>query len=148
MTSSDRKAVLMPEKSKAGIIVHHSYGKSKVRLTKVSRQPDRHELKELNVDIALEGDFEETYTTGDNARIVATDSMKNTVYVLAAEHPLDDIESFAKTLAAHFIQKYEHVQKATINIAEDLWQRILLKGEAHAHAFVSAGAEKRVTKVV
>ena len=30
-------------------IVHHSYGKSRVRLTKVTRHPDRHDLKEISV---------------------------------------------------------------------------------------------------
>ncbi len=147
MTSSDRKALVTPDKRKAGVIVQHTYGKSKVRLTKVSRRADRHDLEELCVDISLAGDFEETYTTGDNSRIVATDSMKNTVYLLAAEHPLNDIESFGTALAAHFIKTYSHVEKATVSIAQDLWQRIHVEGNPHTHAFVGAGPEKRIARI-
>ena len=36
-----------------GAISHHSYGKSRVRLTKVTRHPDRHHLVEVSVDIVL-----------------------------------------------------------------------------------------------
>src|SRR2546430_9713632 len=37
-------------------LTYHSYGKSAVRLTKVKRLPDRHELIELEVAIELSGD--------------------------------------------------------------------------------------------
>jgi urate oxidase len=147
MTSSETKTVCAPEKKRAGVILRHSYGKSKVRLTKVSRHADKHDLKELCVDISLEGDFVETYTTGENTRIVATDSMKNTVYVLAAEHPVLSIESFALDLAKHFLNTYPNVDKATVDIAEELWQRIVINGKAHPYAFAGAGPEKRTTHV-
>jgi len=65
---------------------HNSYGKSSVRLTKVIRTQQRHELMEMSVDVLLEGDFAESYLTGDNRKLIATDSMKNTVYVLAKEN--------------------------------------------------------------
>jgi urate oxidase len=74
----------------------NSYGKSLVRLTKVTRKKDRHELKEIAVDICLEGAFEEAYTRGDNSMVVPTDTMKNTVYALASKHELADIEGFAR----------------------------------------------------
>ena len=71
-----------------------SYGKSNVRLTKVTRHADRHDLVELAIDVQLEGDFAASYLSGDNRKVVATDSMRNTVYALAADHPLVDPESF------------------------------------------------------
>jgi urate oxidase len=144
MSSSDRKVAVMPDKSKKhGMLVQHFYGKSRVRMTKLSRRPDRHELLELSVDINLEGKFEDTFITGDNSLVVATDSMKNTVYVLGAKHDFDSIEDFAKILSAHFLQQYLHVEGANISITEDLWQRIDLDGKPHQHAFFGAGAEKR-----
>ena len=78
------------------------YGKSSVRLTKVTRKADRHELMELAVDVALEGDFSESYLVGDNRRVVATDTMKNTVYALAADHGLSDPESFCVSSPSDF----------------------------------------------
>lgn len=124
-----------------------SYGKSSVRLTKVTRHADRHELKEFAVDVALEGDFSESYLVGDNARVVATDTMKNTVYGLAVDHPLVDPESFALDLATHFVNRNSHVTAANVRIAETPWKRIDHGGTPHRHSFVGAGNEKRTCRV-
>src|SRR6185312_2687891 len=40
-------------------------------------------LSPNKVRVLLEGDFETSYTHGDNSKVVATDTMKNTVYILA-----------------------------------------------------------------
>src|SRR6516165_9292056 len=102
----------------SAVLTHHAYGKSQIRLTKVLRHAGRHELKELCIDIQLTGDFAASYTRGDNSRIVATDTMKNTVYVLAKDHPLTDIESFGQALAEHFLTTYPHVATAAIHLVE------------------------------
>ena len=127
-------------------LTHQTYGKSRVRLTKVSRGGDRHDVKELSVEVALEGDFDSAYTAGDNSSIVATDSMKNTVYALAADHPLQSIEPFALALAKHFSNKYPQVATATITVIEDRWHRLATENNPadHPHAFVAGSAEKRV----
>ncbi|MBU6454179.1 MAG: urate oxidase [Cyanobacteria bacterium REEB67] len=131
----------------SSVLSHNAYGKSGIRLTKVSRHADRQDFKEMTVNIQLEGDFAQSYTTGDNTAIVATDSMKNTVYALAAKNDLNDIESFARLLAEHFLQKYAHVSQSNVHIVEDLWQRIESGGKPHAHSFVGGGSEKRVATV-
>jgi len=128
-------------------LTHNAYGKSGVRLTKVTRHSDRQDFKEITVNVQLEGDFALSYTKGDNSKVVATDSMKNTVYALAADHPLEDIESFGQTLAKHFLDKYPQVTGCGVHIVEHLWQRIVSGGKLHAHSFVSAGDEKRSTTV-
>jgi urate oxidase len=124
-------------------LVHNSYGKSAVRLTKVTRLADRHELAELTVNIRLEGNFARSYTQGDNSAVVATDSMKNTVYVLAKQHPVDSPESFALHLAGHFVQTYGQVRRAQVEIEQSSWRRIDVAGEPHPTAFVSEGSEVR-----
>jgi urate oxidase len=58
-------------------------GKDKVKLLKVHRDPwdsKRQSVVELTVQILLEGDIEKSYTKADNSVVVATDTMKNTVY--------------------------------------------------------------------
>lgn len=129
-------------------IASQSYGKSRVRLTKVTRHPDRHDLAELAVDILLEGAFEPSYTSGDNTAVIATDTMKNTVYALAASHPLDSPESFAAALADHFVTGKEQVTAATVEIEEAAWERIVDRsGSPHRHAFVAAGGGRRTCRV-
>jgi urate oxidase len=129
-------------------ISRHSYGKSRVRLSKVTRHPDRHDLKEIAVDIVLEGDFEASYLSGDNRTIVPTDTMKNTVYGVAAGHPLDSIESFGLALVTHFLNRHPHVSAATVGIEEASWRRIEgADGSQHPHAFIAGGAARRTCRV-
>src|SRR5436305_2448526 len=101
------------------VLSHNAYGKSRVRLTKVQRQPDRHDLFEWSIDMQLTGDFAAAYMAGDNRQVVATDTMKNIVYALAADHTLTSPEAFALVLSRHFLDSYSQVQSTTIAIHVD-----------------------------
>src|SRR5262249_55528413 len=131
----------------SSVLARNAYGKSQVRLTKVTRHLDGHDLKEVDVTIQLEGDFAASFTHGDNTLVVPTDTMKNTVYILAKNHPLQDIESFGQALAQHFLSNYGHVTRATVNTAEQPWQRMVVNGRAHPHAFIHTGGERRICTV-
>src|SRR5947207_2515710 len=91
------------------VLGENSYGKSRVRLMQVNKHRDRHDLKELNVAIQLQGDFATAHTAGDNTNILPTDTMKNTVYALAKEEPVEDPEIFGLKLAAHFLDTQKQV---------------------------------------
>ncbi len=129
------------------ILADNRYGKSDVRLVTVRRGPERHELKDVTLAIRLEGDFAAVYTEGDNSGVVATDTMKNTVYALAAEHPFDDLEDFGLVLSDHLIRTDRHVKSARVELVEHLWERIESGGAPHPHAFRRAGAECRTAVV-
>jgi urate oxidase len=126
---------------------HDSYGKSSIRLTRVTRHPDRHYLKELYVDVRLEGDFASSYLQGDNSKVIATDTMKNTVYVLAKTHGVSAIEDFGATVAGHFLQTYAHVSSAAVTVVEKPWTRLTVDGREHPHAFCGGGSERRMCTV-
>jgi len=132
----------------AVVLTENAYGKSRVRLTKVMRHPDRHELIEWNVALRLEGDFLPAYIEGDNRQVVATDTMKNTVYVLAHEHPATSPEEFAVHLAEHFLNRYAQVTTADIHVEEQGWQRMTVKGQPHSHAFQGQGPAVRTAHAV
>lgn len=127
-------------------LVRNSYGKSRVRLVKVRRADGRHELTDIDVDIELEGDFDDAYTLGDNSKVLPTDTMKNTVYALAKGHPVEPIEGFGVLLAEHFLGK-AHTRRARVSIAENVWSRIDAGGAPHRHAFLRAGAERRTAEI-
>ena len=81
-------------------LVDNNYGKSRVRLIKVSRRGEWHELQNINVKIAFEGDFDDIHLEGDNSKCLPTDTMKNTVYALAAQtERIEEIETFGLRLA-------------------------------------------------
>ncbi|WP_433937293.1 factor-independent urate hydroxylase [Sorangium cellulosum] len=127
-------------------LVRNSYGKSRVRLVKVRRAEGRHELTDIDVDIELEGDFDDAYTQGDNGKVLPTDTMKNTVYALAKGHPVEPIEDFGVLLAEHFLGK-GHARRARVAIAEKVWSRIDAGGAPHRHAFLRAGGERRTAEI-
>ena len=122
------------------------YGKSAIRLVKVIRGPDRHHLRDLTVAIALEGDFGAAHTEGDNTHVVATDTMKNTVYALAPEHLTGPIELFGRALAEHFLVSSQ-VARSTVSIREHRWLPIPTDGGPARDAFLRAGDFTRTTTV-
>jgi urate oxidase len=117
------------------VLTKHSYGKSRIRLTKVTRLADRHEVRELTVEIELEGEFAESYTKGDNRLVIPTDTLKNVAYALAREHPLESIEDFGAAVGEHFLAHHAHVAKATVRVNEQPLERISVAGSEHPHAF-------------
>ena len=123
------------------------YGKSGIRLVKLVRNSDRHELKDLTVAIAFEGDFETVHTAGDNAPVLPTDTMKNTVYALAKQHSLEHIEAFGLALGDHFIAANPQVSRVVVEIRERMWERLDAgKGPAPT-SFLGSRAEARTASV-
>lgn len=124
------------------------YGKDRVRVLRVRRGADGvHEVYEVDVSVSLEGDFADTYLTGDNAKVVATDTMKNTVQVLAQRH-LDAVpEGFALALGDHFLGRYAQIERVRVEIAVRPWDRYAPGGEAHPHTFVGRTSGTPFTRV-
>lgn len=125
----------------------NGYGKSRVRLVKVSRSDGRHELRDLTVSIRLEGEFQDAHVRGDNRDVLPTDTMKNTVYALARQTEIDAIEDFAQVLATHFLPDNRAVTRARVTVREHGWYRIPVEGRAHPHAFVRGSDEADLATV-
>ena len=111
------------------------------------RRSDRHDLRDLTVAIAFSGDYDESYTAGDNRQVLPTDTMKNTVYALAAQQPVREPESFGLALARHFLERNERLRRVRVDLTEQLWGRISSGGREHGDAFVRAAAESRTAAV-
>lgn len=123
-------------------VLFQSYGKSQVRVSHIRRDGDQHQFIELTCSIELAGDFDAAYTAGDNASVVPTDTMKNTVYVLARRHGIESLEAFTTLLAEHFLQTYSQVEMTTVHCEETHWERITLDGKPHPHAFTGGNSER------
>jgi urate oxidase len=123
------------------VLSEGGYGKSEIRLVKVTRRPDGHDLHDVTVDVGLEGDFEAAYVDGDNTGLLATDTMRNVVYALAKEDPLQDIESFGARLVKHFLEAGPGVTRVRIHLVEHPWNRL------QEHAFQRGGGGNRVATV-
>lgn len=130
------------------VLARNDYGKSRVRLLRVTRKENHHEIKELTLTILFEGDFESAHTKGDNSKILATDTMKNTVYVLAKEYPSEQIEEFALHLIDHFLTYNLQVSKVRIDVVEHPWARLPMGGKPHRSAFTRSTNEKRTATLI
>lgn len=132
-------------------LISNNYGKSRVRIVKVTRNGERHDLIEISVDIQLKGNFERVHTEGDNSNVLPTDTMKNTVYVLAKKHAFPSIEEFGMILADHFLKAHPDITSTTISLHETPWKRINSikdgKQEPHPFSFVHGGNERQTTTV-
>src|SRR6266853_5655561 len=122
------------------ILAADTYGKSRVRLIKLARRADRHDLKEITFEILFRGDFASCYETGDNSKILPTDTIKNTVYALARKHDIVSIEEFARVLIEHFLKNNPQVSEVRVGMTEHLWTRI-------APATFTRDAQKRTAAV-
>ena len=115
---------------------------------KVSRRGDWHELQNINVKVSFEGDFDDIHLQGDNSKCMPTDTMKNTVYALAAQtEEIEEIESFGLRLARHFLTENEQVSLVSIDIIEYPYTRISIDRGSHPHSFTKNEGEKRTTAI-
>lgn len=103
-------------------------------------------MKDMTVAIQLSGEFKQAYSDGDNRLILPTDTMKNTVYVLARQSPIGEIERFAARLANHFLQRNPHVMRVRVSVSEKMWLGIGGNGSPK-DAFQMAGSECRTVNV-
>jgi urate oxidase len=79
--------------------------------------------------------------------VVATDSIKNTIFILAKQNPVTPPELFGSVLGTHFIEKYQHIHVAHVNIITHRWTRMTIDGKPHPHSFLRDGAETRNVQV-
>lgn len=132
-------------------LIDSSYGKTNVKFLKVKRDkknPKVQEVLQANCQVLLRGDFDVSYTEADNAPIVPTDTVKNTILIEAKNTEVWPIERFAAHLAKHFTTKYSHVSGVEVNIIQDIWDKYEVNGKLHDHSFTHRGPETRRTNLV
>lgn len=75
--------------------------------------------------------------------MVATDSIKNTIYIKAKEHPVNPPELYASLLGSHFLDRYAHMNAANVTVVQHRWTRLSVDGKPHPHSFVRDSEETR-----
>lgn len=125
------------------------YGKDNVRVYKVHRDQKTgvQTVVEMTVCVLLEGEIDTSYTKADNSVIVATDSIKNTIFILAKQHPVTPPELFGSIIGTHFINTYKHIHVAHTSIITHRWTRLNVDGKPHPHSFIRDSEETRNVQV-
>jgi urate oxidase len=124
------------------------YGKSRVRLSRITRRGDRHDFNEWSVRVLLHGDFDTSFTEADNSKLLPTDTMKNTVYSIARGSKAVTIEEFAMELGDYLLGNNPQVAKASVEVEERAWERIVIDGEPEATTFKLGGPELATVRAV
>ena len=120
------------------VLGKNQYGKAEVRLVKITRDTDRHEIEDLNVTSQLHGDFTKAHIDGDNGLVVPTDTQKNTVYGLARDG-VGAVEDFLVRLGNHFTGEFDWITGGRWAAEQYFWDRI----NDHDHAFSRNKSEVR-----
>jgi urate oxidase len=123
------------------------YGKSRVRLMRLTKYFSHHDLDEWTVQILLTGDFDSAHTLGDNSKILPTDTMKNTIYFVARESKSDSMEAYAEELIYYILTRNPQVSSAEVVIESTLWKRLTVDGKPFPTAFMR-GSDERQTATV
>lgn len=127
-----------------------TYGKDNVKFLKVKKDrsnPKLQQIMEATVKVLLRGNFDVSYTEADNSPIVPTDTVKNTVLVLAKTNDTWPSEKFAAKLALHFTAKYSHISGVSVQIYQDRWVKFDVDGTSSLHSFVHQGPEKKIVEL-
>ncbi len=124
------------------------YGKSRVRLSRITRLDDRHLFDEWTVKVMLEGDFETSFTKADNSKVLPTDTMKNTVYSVARNSKAATIEDFAKELGDYLLANNAQVSGVLVEIGARAWERVKLDGALEPTTFKLGGPELQTVRAV
>ncbi|RLN75911.1 hypothetical protein BBJ28_00011978, partial [Nothophytophthora sp. Chile5] len=135
-------------------LLEHEHGKGRVRMLKVTRTPEKHSVMQLEAQVLLEGaPAASAYYDGDNGSVLPTDSVKNSVWILAKKHEFASLEDFGVILAKHFVTKHPDIVRyvillegfisvAKVKLFETPWERMVTpdsngKMRPHHHAFVT-----------
>jgi urate oxidase len=129
------------------VLGSNQYGKAENRVVRIYRDTDRHEIRDVNVSTSLRGDFTDAHISGDQARVLPTDTQKQTCYAYAKEKGIGEIEEYALALGRHFVDDIEPVEGSRIEVDEYAWERISVGGKEHDHSWVRTGQETRTTIV-
>jgi urate oxidase len=127
----------------------HYYGKGDViayRLNRDGRTPaGKNPVFGATVLMLLYGDaFWPTYTTGDNAALIATDSMKNFIQRETLNFVGYDLEAYCHFLAEKFLKTYPQVEGLQVSADEIPYESI---SAARTIAFKPSGPERARAEV-
>src|ERR1700709_266617 len=117
-------------------LIKNRYGKGRVRVMRIHRDGDRHEVSQLNIKAMIEGDFSRTYTHADNSTSVSTDTIKNVVNVVARENTGLSTEEFCQVLAQKYLDTYSQISSVEITPHATKRSRLSFGGKPQPHSFV------------
>jgi urate oxidase len=91
--------------------------------------------------------YETVFTKEENKDLVATDTQKNTVYLVAKRSSATSPEAFGVDLCRHFLKEYPMLSAVEVEVEEDQWMRHQTAEGWHEHGFLRMSPEKASARV-
>ena len=126
-------------------LASNEYGKSRVRLVKVFRDEAAHDVREWSLGLYFTGDFDACFTQGDNTGLMATDTMKNSVYAVAGTSDARTAEAFALELAGFLLPRNPKAHSLRITIEEKPWISMKVAEGGGVVRGIQPGAQRHPT---
>ena len=86
--------------------------------------------------------YDRVFTKGDNTDLVATDTQKNTVYIVAKRTDASTPEAFGVALCEHLLKEYPMLSGCRADVESVEWARACVDGrngaQPHVHGFLRA----------
>jgi len=129
-------------------LADHCHGKARVRVLRVRRDAPTHTVQEYTVATKLFSPaYADVFTAENNAGLVATDTQKNTVYVVAKRSTSTSPEGYAIDVCRHLLNEYPVLSAVETEVHETIWQRVSNGGAPHEHGFTKVSPEVNTARV-
>ena len=103
---------------KADVKVYRVHAEPLTGVTPIPESPFRgrdNSLVAAEIEVVVHGtDFLEAYTTGDNRRVVATDTMKNFIHATSLRARARALEEWLLEVGTAFLDTYPHMERLTM----------------------------------
>ncbi len=103
---------------KADVRVYRTYAEPLVGVTPIPESPftgRENNLVAAEIEVVVHGtEFLEAYTTGDNRRVVATDTMKNFIHATSLRARARTLEEWLLEVGTAFLDTYPHMERLTM----------------------------------
>ncbi len=95
-----------------------------------------------------EGDWDTSFTAGDNSAVLPTDTIKNSVLALAAREGIASAEAFGEQVGRHLLWRSPAMRSVRVRLEETVWERLPgADGAPHPHAFLQRQRERWTAEI-
>lgn len=110
----------MSNQGKVASLSKNSYGKEGIHFLLRSDDPQRGNIFELQVDLELEGEFQQAYLQGDNSAVLPSEAMQTHALAQAIEFGFPSLEFYANRLLNALLGAVPSANraKAAINVTQ------------------------------
>jgi urate oxidase len=124
-----------------------SHGESHLRMLRVVRKGDRHDVRDLTVACRFEGDFSGAFVGTGTAGLLPGEPLKSLVHATARQHAGAEIERFGLALCDRLLTEHPRLTRARVEIVERPWNRLEVGGKPLGQVFLTGTPERRTVTI-